>query len=59
MKKKSLKLALHRETLRTLADPKLRGIRGGIVTGNPCTGTCTCSCTQDDPFKTEGTACCQ
>ena len=58
MKKKSFKtLSLHRETLRILNDPTLRGALGA-VTGLPCTGTCTCTCTDEDRTKTEGTQCC-
>jgi hypothetical protein len=52
--KRSLKLQLHRETLRTLEQPQLQDVVGGYYTLTcACTGTFTCFCT-----PTMQTRCC-
>jgi hypothetical protein len=45
MNKKTVKsLKLNRETLRALADARLRLAAGGIPTGTGCTEACTVTC---------------
>ncbi len=55
MRKMSKKLALNRETLRTLQDATLQEARGGIVTlrtcGNPCSAACSDVCTDACPTQ--------
>jgi hypothetical protein len=55
MRKMSKKLALHRETLRTLQDATLREVAGGVVTlrtcGNPCSAACSDVCTDACPTQ--------
>lgn len=44
MKKSLRKLALHRETLRSLEDSAIQVVEGGIsarTCGSPCSATCT------------------
>jgi len=40
MKKSTLKLKLNRETLRTLEQPQLEGVEGGVTAGSACVGSC-------------------
>jgi len=44
MKKSLKKLALHRETLRSLEEGAIQGVVGGVsarTCGSPCSATCT------------------
>jgi hypothetical protein len=41
--KKAAKIALNRETLRTLTSSELREPAGGVTAGSSCDDTCLCS----------------